>query len=289
MKQTKGEKIFTCFNYMFITLVAFIALYPFWYVLIASVSDSQSVLVGNVLFRLRNINFEAYSKVFAEKGIWIAYGNTIFYTVAGTAVNMFLTICGAYALSRKRLMGRRFFNFFIAVTLWFNAGIVPTYLNFKGLHMIDTRISIIIGFAVQTFYVILMRTYFQSIPDAIEESAKIDGANDLKILNRIYLPLSVPALMTIGLYYAVERWNGYFWAMILFKSENKVPLQVLLTKLIVQMQGYQDSIQAADTYTYSMETVVYATIIITIVPILVVFPYIQKYFVKGIMLGSVKG
>lgn len=289
MKKTAGEKVFYYINCIIITLIAFTALYPFWYVLVASISASDAVVTGQVVFWPKGLNLEAYIKVLSERGIWNAYGNTIYYTVVGTLVNMFFTVCGAYPLSKRRLMGRNLFSFFIALSLWFSAGIIPMYLNFRDLGLIDNRAGIIFGFAVQTFYVILMRTYFQSIPEAVEESATIDGANDLQILVQIYLPLSIPMLATIALYYAVERWNGYFWAMILFKSEQKVPLQVLLTKLIVQMQGYEDAVHTVDTFAYSMETIVYATIIVTIVPILLVFPFLQKYFIKGIMIGSVKG
>lgn len=289
MKLSRGEKVFSVMNYVLLALLALATLYPFWYVLVASVSDSTAVITGEVVIWPKDFTFSAYARVFEEKGIWMAYANTIFYTVVGTAVNLLFTILGAYPLSKKRLMGRTFLSFFIAFTMWFRAGIVPTYLNFRSLHLLDTRTSVIIGFAVATFYVILMRTYFQSIPEALEESAKLDGANDLQILAKIYLPLSVPTLMTIGLYYAVDRWNGYFWAMILLSDEKKIPLQVLLTGLLLKVQGVDISANMVDTNTYSKETMVYATIIVAILPIVAVYPFIQKYFSKGLMVGAVKG
>ncbi len=289
MNLTKGEKVFSVCNYIVLGIIALITLYPFWYVLIASISDSTAVITGEVVFWPKDFTLSAYARVFEEQGIWMAYLNTIYYTVVGTAVNLIFTIFGAYPLSKKRLMGRTFLSFFIAFTMWFQAGIVPTYLNFRSLHLLDTRTAVVLGFAVATFYVILMRTYFQSIPEALEESAKLDGANDLQILCKIYLPLSVPTLMTIGLYYAVDRWNGYFWTMILLSDESKIPLQVLLTGLLLKVQGVDVAANMVDTSTYSKETMVYATIIVAILPIIAVYPFIQKYFSKGLMVGAVKG
>lgn len=286
MMETKGEKIFSLFNYVCLALISFMTLYPFLYVVVASVSDPQSVISGKVLLLPKGYNVEAYKVVLSTKGLWIAYANTVFYTVLGTLTSMIVTICGAYPLSKKRLMGRSFLNFFVAFTMWFHAGIIPFYLNIRSLHLTDNRMGIIIAFACSAFYVILLRTFFQSIPESMEESAKIDGANDWTILLRIILPLSLPSLATIALYYAVDRWNGYFWAMILLKDQNKIPLQVLLKKLIVEMGNTENIMSNAQTY--SKETIIYATIVVSVIPIVIVYPYIQKYFVKGIMIGSVK-
>lgn len=287
LKQTEGEKAFAVVNYIFLTLVSLLTLYPFLYVLSASFSDPDSVITEKVLLFPRGLTLEAYEKVLSTKGIWIAYGNTIFYTLVGATVSMIITICGAYPLSKKRLMGRKIITFFVAFTMWFGAGMIPFYLNIKSLGLIDSRLGIIIAFACGAFYVILLRTYFQSIPESMEESAKIDGANDLVILTKIILPLSTPALATIGLYYAVERWNGYFWSMILLKDINKIPLQVLLKKLVVEMNVSEEMMR--DTQTFNKETIIYTTIVVSVIPIVAVYPYIQKYFVKGIMIGSIKG
>ena len=159
----------------------------------------------------------------------------------------------------------------------------------KNLHLLDNRWGIVIGFAVSAFYVILMRSFFEGVPEALEESAKLDGADDIRIMWQIYMPLSTPALMTIMLYYAIDRWNGYFWTMILIKDESKISLQVLLTKLIITLQGYEETMGMIDTAAYSNQTLVYATIVVSVVPILLVYPYIQKYFVSGMTLGAVKG
>lgn len=289
MKQSKGEKAFYVINYIVLAIIGLLTIYPLVYVFSASISEADAVITGKVLLFPKNIDFSAYQKVLEEKGIWTAYGNTIYYTAAGTLVNILITICGAYPLSKKRLMGRSFISFMIALTMWFNAGMIPFYLTLKGLNILNTRFAIIFAFACTTFNVILLRTFFQSIPDSLEEAATVDGANDLQILRKIYLPLSKPALATVGLFYGIGRWNGYFWSMIILRDESKIPLQVLLKKLIVEMTASSEYINAVDTFTYSGETIMYATIIVSLIPVILIYPYIQKYFVKGVMIGSVKG
>jgi putative aldouronate transport system permease protein len=274
---------------MGLALISLTTLYPFVYVLAASFSSADAVITGKVLFYPVEFTLESYKNVLREDGIWLAYGNTIYYTVVGTFVNMLFTILGAYPLSKKRVMGRASINFFIAFTLLFNPGMIPTYLNIKELGLLNTRASIIFAFAVSTWLVILMRTFFQSIPDEMEEAAKVDGASDALILWKIYLPLSVPALATLSLFYAVSRWNSYFWAMVLLRDDDKIPLQVLLKKLIVEMKPTEEMMAAADVPVFSEETIIYTTIIVSVAPIIAVYPFIQKYFVKGIMVGSVKG
>ena len=165
---------------------------------------------------------------------------------------------------------------------------IPTYLNFKDLGLLDTRTALIFGFCVTPFYTFIVRTYFTNIPESLEESAKIDGANDFYIFLRIYLPLSIPCLITIGLYYMVDRWNAYFWSMLILKDESKIPLQVILNKLIIQ-SSWTEEMGAVDTVAYNEETLIYSTIVISIIPILCAYPFVQKYFVKGMMVGSIKG
>ncbi|GHI00093.1 carbohydrate ABC transporter permease [Neobacillus kokaensis] len=289
MRQSYSDKLSSGFIAIILILLSVVCLYPFVYVLSASFSSGNAVITGEVVLFPKDITLDSYKSILAKEGLWQAYGNTVFYTVAGTAFSILLTICGAYPLSKSRLRGRTFVAFFIAFTLWFGAGLIPTYLNFKELGLLDTRTSIIVGFAVSAFLVILLRTFFQSIPDSLEESAKMDGANDLQILRYIYLPLSKPALVTVGLIYAVGKWNSYFWAMILLKDENKIPLQVLLKKMIVEMSLNEEltgSMNAANTM--SQETFIYATIIVSILPIVLVYPFLQKYFVKGTMIGGIK-
>lgn len=289
MGRSKGQKVFSVINGLFMLGLCFITLYPLWYVVIASVSNPMEVATGGVALWPKGFETASFLKVFRMNNIWTAYGNTIFYSVAGTAINILLTVLGAYPLSKKRLRGRKFLNLFIVVTMWFNAGMMPTFINFQELGLYNKRLGILLCYAVSAFYVILMRTFFENVPDSMEESAKIDGANDLVILLRIYLPLSVPALATITMYYFVGRWNGFFWSMLLLRDQKLIPLQVMLKKLIVEV-SYSIS-EGADMNMAVMneQTIVYATIVIAVLPMVLLYPFIQKFFVKGIMVGAIKG
>lgn len=288
--ESRGEKIFKIINNFLLALMAIAALYPFIYVLSASISKPYNVVTGKVLLLPKGLNFDAYKEVLGNLEIWLAYANTVFYTVGGTAVAMVLTICGAYALSKKRLRGRAWFTIFVALTLWFDAGMIPFYLTIRDFGLLNTRTGMIIAFACNAFNVILLRTSFEAIPDELEESVKVDGGNDFQILTRVYLPLVKPALATVGLFYAIEKWNGYFWSMIMLTDMNKIPLQVLLMKKIVENNVQSEFTAALDyTSTISAETVVYAMIVISILPIVLVYPYIQKFFIKGMLVGAVKG
>ncbi len=291
MQISTGERVFKIFNYTLLFLISVLTIYPFIYVFSASVSHGDAVAAGKVIFFPIDMNFNSFKKVFVIPNLWMSYFNTIFYTLVGTVTCMFFSITGAYALSKQRLMGRKFFTIMVTLTMWFKAGIVPEFLNFKALGLYNSRAVPIIGFAVVAFNVILLKTYFESVPASLEESAKIDGANDLKILWAIYLPLSKAGIATVSLFYAVSKWNGYFWSMILLRDESKIPLQVLLRKLIIEMNStseFSDAIEMSKQG-YSVETVVYATIVISIIPIIIVYPYLQKYFAKGAMIGAVKG
>ncbi|MEK3916276.1 carbohydrate ABC transporter permease [Paenibacillus sp. FSL H7-0331] len=289
-KLSNGEKIFNVFNYLFLSLLAFATLYPFWYVLVSSLSTGEAVSHGKVWLWPSGVNLESYKKVIHYEGIWIAYANTLFYTAVGTAVDLAFTTMGAYPLSKKRLLGRKPVTLFITFAMLFGAGLIPVYLNFRNLGLIDTRMALIIGFAVNTFYVFILRSFFSAIPDELEEAARIDGAGGAQILLRIYLPLAKPALAALGLFYAVGKWNGYFWAMVLLRDENKIPLQVLLNKLVVQMRASDQMLGIQDVgSSMTPETVIYATIMVAVLPIIVIYPFIQKYFVQGVMIGSVKG
>lgn len=287
--RTKPISWFNAANYLFLSLLSLACLYPFLYVLSASFSSSASVLAGKVWLWPVDPTLESYEKVFEQKEIWVSYGNTIFYTVVGTAINLFLTALGAYPLSKRRLLGRTQIGFFVAFTLLFGAGLIPTFLNYRDLGLIDSRWAILLGGAISAMYLIIMRTFLQAIPEELEESAKMDGASDWTILWKIYVPLSMPVMASLGLFYAVGRWNSYFMAMILLRTESKIPLQVYLNKIIVQMKVPDEIKNTMDVVPYSPETVIYATIMVAILPIIAVYPLIQKHFVKGVMIGSLKG
>lgn len=299
IKRSKGELVFDTFNIILMLIIIIVTLYPLWFVLISSLSDPTAVAEGRTMFlpvfaKGQLFNFAAYREAFdyMDGIIKTAYGNTILYAGVGTILSMFLSVLGAYPLSKKRLKGRMVFTMIMLISMWFSAGMIPTYLNFVNLGLDDSRVGIIIGFALSAFYVVLIRTYFESISDSLEESAKMDGANDLTILFKIYLPLSVPALMTVGLYYFVDKWNAYLWSSILFKTDTKMPLQVILKKLVVDRQASSESVAGIDTSVMSKtssETIIYATIMLAVIPMLAIYPFVQKFFVKGIMVGSVKG
>ena len=215
--------------------------------------------------------------------------NTILYATVGTAVSMVLTTTAAFGLSRKEFPFKKQITLFFMFTMWFGAGIMPVYLNIRNLGLLDTRLGIILMGAVSTWNMILMRSFFESIPDELDESAKLDGASDWVLFKSIYLPLSGAALATISLYYFVGRWNAYFWSMLILTDEKKIPLQVILKKLIVELNMNFSETAGIDYSATSRETTVYATIMISIVPMMILYPFVQKYFVKGIMIGAVKG
>jgi putative aldouronate transport system permease protein len=289
MNRTKGEKVFGWFNTLFMLMIMLVTLYPLYYVVIASFSDPVAVTTGRVTILPRGFALDSFNKVIHMKNLWTSYGNTVFYSVVGTIISLTLTVLGAYPLSKKRLRGRKLITFFVLVTMWFSAGMMPTYQNFQNLHLLDSRMGVLLCFAIDSFNVILLRTFFENVPDSMEESAKVDGANDWTILSRIYLPLSVPALATISMYYFVGRWNAYFWSMLLLKDQDKVPLQVLLKKLIVEVSYNVNEATDMSASVMTEQTIVYATIVIAVLPMLLLYPFIQKFFVKGIMVGAIKG
>lgn len=291
-RMSKSEKLFQIVNYIFLTFLGAIMLYPLLYVFFASVSDPQMVAAGKVVLLPKgNITFDAYKMVLSDRQIWVAYGNTIIYAFGGTFLSLIFTTLAGYPLSKRRLRGRRFFNLMFAFTMWFSGGIIPLFLTIKDYGLLNSRWGILITFLIDTFNLILVRTYFESIPDTMEEAARIDGANDWDILLKVYLPLAKPILATIGLYYLVGKWNAYFWSMVLLRDESKIPLQVVLQKLIVNMTsaGINQNNMNVESGGVVKETVIYTTIVVSVVPMLMIYPFLQKYFVKGIMVGAIKG
>ena len=285
-----GERVFNAVMIVLGIVITFIALYPIYYVLISSFSKPFFVENGDVLLKIKEFTTDIYEAVFNRDGLWTSYGNAIFYTVFGLMANMFFTTTMAYALSKKYLMGRKLLTLFTVFTMWFSAGIIPTYMNFNNLGLLDTRTAIIFGFAIETYNLIIMKSFFEQVPEALEEAAFIDGAGHFRVFWNIYLPLSKPALATVGLFYGISRWNGYFWAMQLLKDDNKIPLQVFLKKLIVErVSNPSDAAIVTKASLTSPTTQVYALIILAIVPMIVVFPFIQRYFKTGLTVGGVKG
>ncbi|MFB7816483.1 carbohydrate ABC transporter permease [Paenibacillus chitinolyticus] len=289
-KRSFSERAFDGFNLLVLTLLMIVTIYPLVYVVFASLSDAGGLLAHKgFLWKPVGFSLDAYANVFRNPMILKGYGNTFFVVVLGLAFNILLTSLGAYALSRKSLAYRKRIMLFIVFTMFFSGGLIPFYLTVKGVGLANTLWALIIPTAVNTFNLILMKTAFEGIPDALEESAKIDGANDFVILFRIVLPLSLPVLAVMLLYYGVGHWNAWFNALIFLQERSMFPLQLILREIL--LQGEANANLGASEGDVAMLTVTlkYATIIVATVPILLVYPFLQKYFVKGALIGAIKG
>lgn len=286
MKRTTGEKIFGVFNYGFLFLLMAVTVYPFLFTLFASLSEPGEVIAsGGILLWPKGFNAGAYKLVIQDQSVMTGFVNTLTYVTGGTIINVMLTILAAYALSRKWLYGRNFIMFLITFTMFFSGGLIPTYLIVKGLGLLDTRLAMVIPNAISAFMIIIMRTYILSIPDSMEESAKMDGANDFKVLFRIILPLCLPVVAVIVLFYAVAHWNSWFNALVFLQDRSLYPLQMFLREILVQAEMQQ----VADLVTEPIaENIKYASVIVSTAPILFLYPFLQRYFVHGIMVGAIK-
>ncbi len=292
MKESKGDRAFTIFNYIFLAIVAAVVLYPLIFVLSASLSNPEYVISGDIWLWPKEFTVEAYQKVFQNPDIINGFVNTLKYTIFGTLLNIFMTICAAYPLSRRNLKGKGFIMAFMVFTMFFSGGLIPTYLLIRDLGMINTFWVMIIPNAVAVWNIIIMRTFFQSIPYELEESAMIDGAGNFRILWSIVLPLSLPVMAVMVLFYAVGHWNSYFQALIYLQDQDKFPLQLILRQILIQGQA-DDMIKATSesflAQKLSVEGLKYAVLIVANLPMLMLYPFLQRYFVKGVMIGSLKG
>lgn len=289
MKITKGRLAFNILNTFIMLFVCIVTLYPFLFIAAASLSNPLFIAQGRIGIIPLGFTTEAYKLVFKYPMIWRAYFNTVYYTVLGTTINIILTIFAAYPLSRKSFVGRKFFNMFIFFPIIFNVGMIPSFLVVNSLGMRDTVWAIVIPGAISGFNAIIMRTFFEAIPSALEESAKIDGATHMQILIRIILPLSLPSIATIGLFYAVGHWNSFFSAMLYLRDQEKQPIQIILRNIVIMNQTDSVMQSVNDDRAQIGESIKYATIMVATIPILLVYPFIQKYFVHGVMIGSIKG
>ncbi len=283
----KSELIFTIMAHVLVGAFAILAIYPFIYTVSASISGRIPFERGEIFLLPKEITFGAYQYIFNDKTFWITYTNTLFYTFYGTIYAMFISITGAYALSKKRLLFRRQFNFLLVFTMWFSAGMIPTYINYVNMG-VNNRWGIVIAFGVQAFNVILLRNYFESIPSEIEEAAIMDGANEFSVLSKIYIPMSKASIATVTLFTGLSRWNGFFWSRILLSDTNDVPLQVYLRTKFEMIEQISDEIGGL-AQSYSIEAIIYGMLVCSIIPIIIIYPYLQKYFVKGVNVGGVKG
>lgn len=314
-KMEKSELIFKIIAYVFLIVFAIMCVYPFIYALSSSFSSTEAVDNGQVILWPIGVQGTAYAFVFGDNVFWISYANTLFLAFIGTIWCLVYSIMGAYALSKKRLMGRRVFNFILVFTMWFSAGIVPQYLNYQATGNIlaaiagttykemDEKWLIIIAMGMNATNIILLRNAFEGVPTEIEEAARIDGATEMQVLMNVYIPMSKATIATVALFFGISRWNGYFWAMRMMPDQNfSWPVQVYIRNFIDSYSGLITEIEAGNEWEYAIKTirpgynendvavmsVVYAMVICAVIPILCIYPFIQKYFAKGVNMGGVK-
>jgi len=291
MRESPAERLFGAGTVLFLVALMVVTLYPLLYVLFASLSNAGDLTQHRgALFAPLGLTFEAYRRVLQNPLILSGYRNTLFIVIVGTGLNVFLTALGAYALSRRNVLFRNPAMFLIVFTMFFSGGLIPTYLLVsQTLHLGNTLWALIIPGAVQALNLIIMRTAFLSVPSALEDAARIDGANDWTILFRIYLPLSWPVVAVMILFYGVAHWNAFFSALVYIRDPDLYPLQLVLREILISsnVQNMATDVSSGDVAAIG-ETIKYATIIVATLPILLVYPYLQRYFVKGVMIGAIK-
>lgn len=291
IKRSKSEKTFTVFNYVFFTLFCIVMLYPFWHVVMMSFSSVEATAKGGVFLWPKGFNLDTYSKVFHDPSIWTGYYTTIMVTVISTIMGTMFTAMTAYPLSKKDLPFGKIMSLLVLFTMLFSGGMIPGYLLMKNLNLIDNRWSLILPGLVSAYNVIIMKSNFQTIPESLEESARLDGANDVTIFWKIIMPLSKATVATIALFTAVGYWNDYFSSVLYINSKDKWALQAVLRYMLTNtnqaMQSAGVTVTASTNVTAA--TIKAASVVVATVPILCVYPFVQKYFVKGVMIGGVKG
>ncbi|WP_135553685.1 carbohydrate ABC transporter permease [Paenibacillus cymbidii] len=291
MKRSPGEISFDAANTIFMLALIAVTLYPFLYIAFASVSDALELMKHRgLLLSPLGFSLDAYKTVFANSRILTGYQNTIFYVAVGSVFNLFMTSLGAYVLSRRNLLLKNQLMIMITITMFFSGGLIPMYLLIRDLGLYNTRWALIVPGAISTWNLIVMKTSFQAVPHSLEESAKIDGAHDFTILFRIIIPLSLPVMAVMLLFYAVGHWNAYFAALVYLTDADKFPLQLILRELLLTNNMMQEMLTGVDsTERYQVaQTIKYATVMVATLPILLLYPFLQKYFVKGVMIGSLK-
>lgn len=294
MKQQEGlgSRIFDGINIGIMVVIIAVSIYPLIYLISKSLSGVEYVKANMVYLYPRGFNLDAYQDVIKNTLFWISYKNTIVYTVIGTVLNLAFTASMAFCLSRRELLFRKTITMLVIFTMFFGGGLIPNFLLVKWLGLYDTMWSLILPGTISTYNMIIVRTYMKTIPEDVIESVRIDGGNELQIFYKIILPLSKPVLATIGLFYAIGHWNSYFNAMIYLKTNIKFPVQLVLKEMIVDQNMQSVSAAAYESLNQqplTSEMLIAASIVITLIPVLIVYPFVQKFFVKGIMIGSVKG
>ncbi|WP_339220161.1 carbohydrate ABC transporter permease [Paenibacillus sp. FSL H8-0332] len=287
--RTFSGRLFAAVNFILLALIALVTVLPFIHVVAGSFTTSAELAANKFVLIPKVWSLEAYKFIFSTNTIFRALGVSIGVTLIGTLFSMFITALMAYGLSRRDLDGRRVFNFLVVFTMLFHGGMIPTFLVVKELGLIDSYAALILPSAISAFNMIILKNFFQNIPEGLEESAKIDGCNDFGILFKIVLPLSLPAIATISLFYAVTYWNTYMSAILYLDNSAKWPIQVLLRQIVVLASGMDHSATLDGTVPPPDQTIKMAVIVVATLPILMVYPFLQKHFAKGAMLGSMKG
>lgn len=288
-----SELIFKIVSYTCLTIFALCCLYPFVYSISASISGQHAVDYSEVVLFPKDVQFDAFAQMFGDNMFWNSYSNTLFLTFYGTVWSLIIAILGAYALSKKRLLFRRLFNFFLVFTMWFSAGIVPQYLNylstqkvFNAIGIMDDKWLVVIAMGMAAMNIILLRNAFEGVPSDIEEAAIVDGASEFQVLSKVHVPMCKSTIATVALFFAISRWNGYFWARQMISNPHEHPLQVFIR---LRLEEYTDpDYMTGWSKPYSSDSVIYALLVCSIVPILIIYPFIQKYFAKGVNVGGVK-
>jgi putative aldouronate transport system permease protein len=291
ISHSSEERVFDAIVHVIAAVIILIVLYPLIFIVSASLSDPTKVMGGEVWLLPKGFSMEAYSNILHNGKIWIGYRNTIIFTVVGTLINLIMTTLAAYPLSRPDLPGRGVLMLFVTLTMFFSGGLIPTYMLVKNLGMVDTMWALIVPGAIATYNLIVMRTYFQSsIPWELQEAAHIDGCSNWRLLLNIILPLSKPILAVMVLFYAVGHWNSFFNALIYIRRESLYPLQLVLREiLLISQSDVMDSGVGLEDKILLAESIKYAVIIVSSLPVLIMYPFVQRHFVKGVMIGSIKG
>ncbi|MGX0267710.1 carbohydrate ABC transporter permease [Enterococcus casseliflavus] len=298
IKDTRADKIFLIFVYVFLAISLLIVLYPLIYIISASISNPHLVNSGEMWLLPKGITLEGYRTLLGNSSIWRGYLNTIYYTVLGTSINLLVTLPCAYALSREDFYGRRAFTNFMLVTMFLSGGLIPSYLLIRSLGMLNTVWALVIPGAVSVYNVVVTRTFFQStIPREMEEAAIVDGCSDFRLFMQIVLPLSTPIIAVMALFYGVGHWNSFFNALIYLSDRSMYPLQMILREILILQDMSSNTVNNVTSEMANMlyskqqlaQVIKYGVMIVSSLPIIIVYPFLQKYFVKGMMVGSIKG